>query len=59
MSEEVKEWISKAAGDYFSALREYRARKHVNHDSTVFFWGQNLPASVQRALDKRNRQAHS
>jgi HEPN domain-containing protein len=36
MSEELKEWISKAEGDYFSALREYRARKHVNHDSTCF-----------------------
>jgi HEPN domain-containing protein len=36
MREELREWISKAEGDYFSALREYRARKHVNHDSACF-----------------------
>jgi len=36
MSEELKEWIGKAEGDYFSALREYRARKHVNYDSACF-----------------------
>ena len=34
MNEELNEWIGKAEGDYFSALREYRARKHVNNDST-------------------------
>ena len=36
MSEELREWIGKAEGDYFSAMREHRARKHVNHDSTCF-----------------------
>jgi HEPN domain-containing protein len=36
MSEELREWIEKAEGDYFSALREYRARKNVNHDSACF-----------------------
>jgi HEPN domain-containing protein len=36
MSEELNEWIGKAEGDYFSALREYRARKHVNNDSACF-----------------------
>ena len=36
MSDELKEWVSKAEGDYFSALRESRARKNVNHDSTCF-----------------------
>jgi HEPN domain-containing protein len=36
MSEELKEWIGKAEGDYFSALREYRARRNVNYDSACF-----------------------
>lgn len=36
MNEELREWIGKAEGDFFSALREYRARKNVNHDSTCF-----------------------
>lgn len=36
MSEELDEWIEKAEGDYYSALREYRARKHVNNDSACF-----------------------
>lgn len=36
MNAELKEWVSKAEGDYFSALREYRARRHVNRDSTCF-----------------------
>ena len=36
MSEEVNEWICKAENDNYSALREYRARKHVNNDSACF-----------------------
>ena len=36
MNVELSEWISKAEGDYFSALREYRARKHINNDSACF-----------------------
>lgn len=36
MREELREWIDKAEGDYFSALREYRARTNVNHDSACF-----------------------
>ena len=36
MNEVVREWCDKAEGDYFSALREYRARKHANHDAACF-----------------------
>jgi HEPN domain-containing protein len=36
MSEEVERWVVKAEGDYFSAMREYRARKHPNYDSACF-----------------------
>ena len=50
MSEELKEWISKAEGDYFSALREYRARKHVNHDSTCFHAQQCVEKYLKAAL---------
>ena len=30
------EWISKAEGDFYSAQRELRARKHPNYDSACF-----------------------
>jgi HEPN domain-containing protein len=32
----VAEWIGKAEGDYFTALREYRVRKHPNYDAVCF-----------------------
>lgn len=32
----VKEWISKAEGDFNSALRELRARKNPNYDASCF-----------------------
>ncbi|RLD04374.1 MAG: DNA-binding protein [Chloroflexi bacterium] len=30
------EWVKKAEGDFISAQREYRARKHPNYDSACF-----------------------
>jgi HEPN domain-containing protein len=30
------EWVIKAEGDWASAQREVRARKHRNHDSACF-----------------------
>lgn len=30
------EWVEKAEGDFISAQREYRARKHPNYDSACF-----------------------
>ena len=30
------EWIDKAEGDWFSAQREVRARKHTNYDAACF-----------------------
>jgi HEPN domain-containing protein len=30
------EWIDKAEGDWFSAQREVRARKHPNYDAACF-----------------------
>jgi len=32
----TSEWTEKAEGDYHSALRELRARKHPNHDAACF-----------------------
>lgn len=32
----VSEWIDKAEADYYSAWREYRARKHPNYDGAGF-----------------------
>ena len=42
MNEIVKEWISKAEGDYHSALREYRARKFPNYDASGFHAQQSI-----------------
>jgi len=32
----TREWVEKAEGDWNSALREIRARKHPNYDSACF-----------------------
>lgn len=36
MNDLTKEWVEKAEGDYHSALRELRARKHPNYDAAGF-----------------------
>jgi len=36
MNELVQEWVEKAEGDFHSAFREYRARKHPNYDAAGF-----------------------
>lgn len=36
MNELVNEWLHKAEGDFHSAVREYRARKHPNYDAAGF-----------------------
>ena len=46
----VDEWISKAEGDYFSALREHRARKHVNRDSACFHAQQSVEKYLKAVL---------
>ena len=53
MREELKEWIGKAEGDYFSAMREYRARKHVNHDSACFHAQQCIEKYFKALLEKQ------
>lgn len=53
MTEELNEWTSKAEGDYFSALREYRARKNVNHDSACFHAQQCIEKYLKAVLVSR------
>ncbi len=36
MKREIAEWVGKAEGDFISAGREYRARKHPNYDAACF-----------------------
>ncbi|MBM4143405.1 MAG: HEPN domain-containing protein [Lentisphaerae bacterium] len=50
MSDELSEWISKAEADYFSAMREYRARKHVNHDAACFHAQQSVEKYLKAVL---------
>jgi len=53
MNEELSEWVGKAEGDYFSALREYRARKHVNNDSACFHAQQCVEKYLKAVLVSR------
>ena len=50
----VREWISKAEGDFASALREYRARKDPNYDSACFHSQQCIEKYLKALLQKNN-----
>ena len=56
MNEIVKEWISKAEGDYHSALREYRARKFPNYDASGFHAQQSIEKYLKAILQLQNIQ---
>lgn len=49
----TKEWVTKAEGDYTSALRELRARKNPNYDSACFHCQQ----CVEKYLKARLQEA--
>jgi HEPN domain-containing protein len=53
MNGQIKEWIKKADGDFASALREYRARKHPNYDSACFHAQQCIEKYLKAILIKR------
>lgn len=36
MKPAAREWVKKAEGDFFTCLREHRARKNPNYDSACF-----------------------
>ncbi|MBC8184635.1 HEPN domain-containing protein [candidate division KSB1 bacterium] len=54
MNELIKEWINKAEGDYYSALREYRARKHPNYDAAGFHAQQSIEKYIKAILQLKN-----
>jgi HEPN domain-containing protein len=51
MKDSVKEWIKKAEGDNFSALREYRARKNPNYDAACFHAQQCIEKYLKAVLE--------
>lgn len=53
MKANAEEWVAKAEADFFSAGREYRARKHPNFDAACFFAQQ----CIEKYLKARLAQA--
>lgn len=54
MNELIEEWIQKAEADYFSALREYRARKMPNYDAAGFHAQQCIEKYFKALLQANN-----
>ncbi|MBN2093621.1 HEPN domain-containing protein [candidate division KSB1 bacterium] len=54
MNDLVNEWIEKAEGDYYSALREYRARKYPNYDAAGFHAQQSIEKYLKAILQSNN-----
>lgn len=52
MNELVKEWVDKAEGDYHSAIREFRARKHPNYDAAGFHVQQSIEKYFKPSCNK-------
>ena len=49
----VREWVSKAEGDYATAVREYRARKSPNYDAACFHAQQCIEKYLKGFLQAR------
>ena len=54
MNKLVSEWIRKAEGDYYSALRECRARNNPNYDASGFHAQQCVEKYLKAILQKQN-----
>ena len=54
MKKLVNEWILKAEGDFNSALRELRARKHTNYDAAGFHAQQCIEKYLKAILQFHN-----
>ncbi len=54
MNELIKEWADKADGDYHSALRECRARKHPNYDAAGFHAQQSIEKYLKAILQLKS-----
>ena len=52
MSKIYLEWVDKAEGDYHTALREYRVRKHPNYDAVCFHAQQCVEKYFKAFLQK-------
>ena len=52
----IKEWVGKAEGDYNTALREYRARKHPNYDAAGFHAQQSIEKYLKAILQLKNKR---
>ena len=48
------EWISKAEGDFHTAMREYRARKFPNYDAASFHAQQCIEKYLKAVLVEQN-----
>lgn len=55
MKATAREWIEKAEADFFSAGREYRARKRPNFDAACFFAQQCIEKYLKGRLADAGR----
>jgi len=55
MKATAREWIEKAEADFFSAGREYRARKRPNLDAACFFAQQCIEKYLKGRLADAGR----
>jgi len=53
MNETVKEWIAKAAGDYWTASRELHAAEWLNYDAVCFHSQQCIEKLIKALLIHR------
>jgi HEPN domain-containing protein len=56
MKDATREWVEKAEGDFHTALREVRARKHPNWDSACFHAQQCVEKYLKARLQEEDIQ---
>lgn len=54
MQPATAEWVTKAEGDFTTALREYRARKSPNYDAACFHAQQCAEKHIKALLQEDN-----
>lgn len=55
MKSATKEWIKKAEGDFQTALRESRTRKHPNYDAACFHAQQSVEKYLKAILTEEGK----
>jgi HEPN domain-containing protein len=58
MNPVLAEWIEKAEADYYTAEREYRARKNTNYDAVCFHAQQCVEKYIKAILVFRDIPFH-